>query len=115
MRNEASEQRNPIMNSKYTYKSSNSAEQWIYATLGLAGVLSVVLAVASLSHFVREKDQAMAEWSGKAPRSQMTALRYVKSGRWRADARTLGAMVLYLMEREPIEEFAGVNGNSLAN
>ncbi|SRR5258706_11331682 len=103
------------MKNNNIYNTSNRAEQWIYAMLGLAGVLSVIFAVASLTHFVRGKDRAMAEWSGRAPRSQMTALRYVKSGRWRADARTLGAVALYLIEREPEQEIAKVNANSKAN
>jgi hypothetical protein len=95
---------------------SNRAEQWIYASLGLAGVLSIVLALASFSNFVRGKDQAMAQWSGSAPRSQMTAWRYVKSGQWRADVRTLSAMAQYLMEPEPDQQIArvqmGVSVNS---
>jgi hypothetical protein len=97
------------------YNPTNTAEQWTYGMLGVTGLLSVILAVVSLSHFVQGENQAIAEWSGKAPRTQMTALRYVKSGRWRADARTLGAMALYLIEREPDQEFARVNANLKAN
>lgn len=103
------------MKNNFPCGMSNRAEQWIYASLGLAGILSIVLAVGSFTNFVRGKDQVMAEWSGTAPRSQMTAWRYVKSGQWRADARTLCAMTLYLMEPEPDSPRARVQSSGSVN
>lgn len=94
--------------------TSNSFEHWIYVTLGMAGVLSILLAVASFADFVQGKDQVLAEWSGGRRPSQMTAWSYVKSGQWRADARTLGAMAIYLLEREPDLQVTKVNAGSLS-
>ena len=92
-----------------SHNTSNGFEHWVYVILGMAGLLSILLAVASFTNFVQGRYQALAEWSGGKPRSHMTAWSYVKSGQWRADARTLGAMATYLLEREPDLQVAKIN------
>ena len=84
-------------------------EQWVFLTLGLAGLVSVVLAIGSFTNFVKGKEQAIAQWSGGKPPSHMTAWRYVKLGYWRADIRTLGSIAVYLLESEPEIPVAGAN------
>ena len=68
----------------YTATSSSRLETGIFATLGLVGLVAVVIAFASA---FAPADAGLRE--------------YVRSGRFAADARTWAAMVRYILEPEP--------------
>ena len=76
---------------------SGSAEFWrgetaVFATLGLAALVAIVLAAVSGSVPTRPDLAALA----KPP-----MVRYLGSGQLVADARTLAPMAHYIMETEP--------------
>ncbi|SRR5258707_1094021 len=66
---------------------SSRAETAVFATLGLTGLLAVVLAMGSGSVPAGSKEE-------------LAIVKYFRSGRWIADARTAKAMVNYIFESE---------------
>src|SRR6266436_2757554 len=86
--NHASGSRRQKAKSAYMGASSSRMETGVFATLGLAGFVAVVIAFAS-AFTAGESDEGLP------------MVNYVRSGRLAADARTWAAMVHYLLEPEP--------------
>jgi len=90
-----------MMKSRFFYRhiQSSRAETAVFGGLGLAALLSVVLAVFAMSDFVRGKDDVVAKLSGNS-RATLPGVRYISSGQWLADMKTLVAMARYVLEPE---------------
>ena|SRR5205085_8194500 len=92
------------MKSRSLYKpaSSQRAETVLFSTLGIVGLLSIIIATASMSDFVRGKDRVVAALSGNSQSfpQNLALVRYINSGRLLADMRTLMAMTRYVLEPE---------------
>jgi len=81
---------------------SSRAETAVFASLGLAGLFAVLLATLSMSNFVQGKDKVVASLSGNSPAASrsLPAVRYISSGQWLADTKTLIAMARWVLEPE---------------
>jgi hypothetical protein len=92
----------------YQTTQSNRAETALFAGLGVAVVISVVLGLSSMIQFVEGKDDAVALYTGNTSSglAGLPAVRYVRSGQWKADARTLAAVVRWVLQPD-------VEGNNL--
>src|SRR2546427_3216584 len=86
----------------YQPTRSSRAETAVFAGLGLVGLFTVLLAAVSMSNFVQGKDKVVASLSGNAPAASrnIPGVRYISSGQWLADTRTLIAMVRWVLEPE---------------
>ena len=80
--------------SLYRAAVSSRAETAVFATLGLAGLVAIVVAVVAGSVPAGSKEEALA------PLGRLPLVRYFRSGQWAADARTAAAMVRYVFESE---------------
>ena len=80
--------------SLYRTAGSSRSETAVFATLGLAGLVAIVVALVSGSVPAGSKEQALA------PLGRLPIVKYFSSGRWAADARTAAAMVRYVFENE---------------
>jgi len=80
--------------SLYRLTVSQRAESAVFATLGLLGMVAIAMAVVWGSVPAGSKDEPLAGL-GNLP-----MVRYVRSGQLTADARTLAAMVHYILESE---------------
>src|SRR6266478_3248364 len=80
--------------SLYRAAVSSRAETAVFATLGLAGLVAIVVAVVAGSVPAGSKEEALA------PLGKLPVVRYFRSGQWAADARTAAAMVRYVFESE---------------
>ena len=90
--NHAGEQKN---NRRSLYRAAGSrAETAVFAILGLVGLVAIVVALVAGSVPAGSKEQALA------PLGKLPVVRYFRSGRWAADARTAAAMVRYVFESE---------------
>ena len=76
---------------------SSRAENAVFGGLGVVGLLSVVLAIFAMSDFVRGKDEVVAKLSGNSG-GNLPGMRYVSSGQWLADVKTLVAMARWVIE-----------------
>jgi len=75
----------------------------ILVCLGVASLLGAALVAACRCDFAQTKEDAPPAHSAKfsaAPGSPPLA-RYLRTGQWRGDARTIAAAVRYLLEVEP--------------
>ena len=81
---------------------SSRAEAGVFAGLGLVALLTVALSGAAMSDFVLGKEQVVAGISGTSPVHARghPALRYISSGMWLADMKTLAAMARWVIEPE---------------
>jgi len=81
---------------------SSRAEPGVFAGLGLVALLLVVLSAAAMSDFVPGKEQVPPGTSGTSPAHAkgLTALRYISSGMWLADIKTLAAVARWVIEPE---------------
>jgi len=84
----------------YRTNQSSRAETALFAGLGLVVIISVVLGLSSMTKFVQGKDEAVALYTGNARSglAGLPAVRYVRSGQWQADARTLAAVVRWVLQ-----------------
>ena|SRR5437016_6035987 len=93
-----------IMKNHLLYQPTRSsrAETAVFASLGLVGLFTVLLAAVSMSNFVQGKDKVVASLSGNAPAASrnIPGVRYISSGQWLADTRTLIAMARWVLEPE---------------
>jgi hypothetical protein len=80
--------------SLYPPAASSRAETAVFATLGLAALVAIVVAVVSGSVPAGSKEESLA------PLAKLPMVRYFRSGQWIADARTTAAMVRYIFENE---------------
>lgn len=82
---------------------SSRAETAVFASLAVAGLISVVLAAVSMTDFVRGKDQIVAALSNPTPRGidRLPVIHYVRSGQLVADLRTMVALARYVLTPEP--------------
>ncbi len=80
--------------SLYPPAASSRAETAVFATLGLAALVAIVVAVVSGSVPAGSKEESLA------PLAKLPMVRYFRSGQWAADARTAAAMVRYVFEGE---------------
>jgi hypothetical protein len=87
------------MKSRILYRPAQSsrAETAVFGGLGAVALLAVVLAVFAMSDFVRGKDEVVAKLSGNS-RASLPGARYISSGQWRADMKTLVAMARWVLE-----------------
>jgi len=74
--------------------ASSGAETAVFATLGLAALVAIVVAMVSGSVPAGSKEESLA------PLAKLPVVRYFRSGQWIADARTTAAMVRYIFENE---------------
>jgi hypothetical protein len=74
-------------------------ESVAFAILGLVGFLTVSVALLASSDFVRQKERVIARLMGNSSKD---------TARWKADCRTLGAMIHYVFEAEP--DLPGIAG-----
>ena len=83
----------------YQPTRSSRAETAVFASLGLVGLFTVLLAAVSMSNFVQGKDKVVASLSGNSPASRsFPGVRYISSGQWLADTKTLIAMARWVLE-----------------
>src|SRR5437879_411830 len=84
----------------YRPAQSSRAEAGLFAGLGLVALLAVALSAAAMSDFVMGKEQVVAGISGASPAHArgFPALRYISSGLWLADMKTLVAMARWVIE-----------------
>ena len=80
--------------SLYTPARAQRAETAVFATLGFVALTAVVVAVVWGSVPAGSKEEPLAAL-GRLP-----MVRYIRSGQLSADARTLAAMVHYVLEAE---------------
>jgi hypothetical protein len=74
----------------------------VVATLGLAGLLGISAIETSQRDTAPTKDDEVSTSAAKsaAIAGSRRPFRYIRSGRWQADARTFAAVVRYLLEPE---------------
>ena len=93
-----------IMKNHLLYQPTRSsrAETAVFVGLGLVGLFSVLLAAVSMSNFVQGKDKVVASLSGNSPAAyrSIPGVRYISSGQWLADTKTLIAMARWVLEPE---------------
>lgn len=72
------------------------------ALLGLAGLLGITVVGTSRFDVAPVRDDAVSAPSAKsvAVAGRPRPFRYIRSGQWQADTRTLAAVVRYLLEPE---------------
>ena len=92
-RNHAGE-RKKDRRSSYRAAGSSRAETAVFAILGFAGLVAIVVAVMAGSVPAGSKEEALAPLGG------LPVVRYFRSGQWAADARTAAAIVRYVFESE---------------
>ena len=80
--------------SLYRAAGSSRAETAVFAILGFAGLVAIVVAVVAGSVPAGSKEEPLA------PLGRLPMVRYFRSGQWAADARTAAAMVRYVFESE---------------
>jgi hypothetical protein len=87
------------MKSRILYRPAQSsrAETAVFGGLGIVALLTVVLAVFATSDFVRGKDEVVAKLSGSS-HGNLPGTRYISSGQWLADMKTLVAMARWVIE-----------------
>ena len=90
--------------SLYQPTRSSRAETAVFASLGLVGLFTVSLAAVSMSNFVQGKDKVVAALSGNspAPSRRFPGVKYISSGQWLADTRTLLAMARWVLEPDVV-------------
>src|SRR5437879_4765679 len=97
----------------YRPAESSRAEAGVFAGLGLVALLTVVLAAAAMSDFVRGKEQVVAGISGTSPGHArgVPGLRYISSGLWLGDMKTLAALARWVVETDgPMPNVGGAVG-----
>ena len=74
----------------------------VIASLGLAGLLGITAVGTSHCNVAPARDDAFSAPAAKsgAVAGNPRLFRYIQSGQWQADARTLAAVVRYLLEPE---------------
>ena len=81
----------------YQFTRSSRTETAVFVSLWVVGMITVGVALLSMSNFVQEKDNVVAAVSGH-PQVGSRNPGYIASGRWLADAKTLAAMARWLLE-----------------
>ena len=79
------------------FTRSSRTETAVFAGLWIVAMITVGVAVLSMSNFVQEKDKVVAAVDGH-PQVGSRNTGYISSGRWRADAKTVAAMARWLFE-----------------
>ena len=74
----------------------------VLATLGLAGLLVLVVVAIALCErsWTKDRPASPPTWQSAATTRTPPGSWYIRSGQWRADARTAVAIVRYLLEPE---------------
>ena len=88
----------------YQPTRSSRAETAVFASLGLVGLFTVLLAAVSMSNFVQGKDKVVASLSGNSPKpyQSIPGARYISSRQWLADTKTLIAMARWVLEPDVV-------------
>jgi hypothetical protein len=74
----------------------------VIASLGLAGLLAITAVGTSHCDVAPTRDDALSAPAAKSAAvvGSRRPFRYIRSGQWQADARSLAAVVRYLLEPE---------------
>ena len=84
-----------MKNQTFFRRAGQGSEALVFGILSLVAFVTVGMTILSGSDFVREKDKVVARLSGQSSADSFS------SERWKAECRTLAAMIRYVFEAEP--------------
>ena len=84
-----------MKNQTFSQRTRQGSEALVFGILSLVAFVTVGMTILSGSDFVRDQDKMVARLSGQSIANSFT------SERWKAECRTLVAMIRYVFEAEP--------------